>query len=82
MPTSGRHFIPWPNRKEFTEWLLVRQPAQQINIKQYVYIALCIPHILIYIRVRVRVRLILYCFAELAAGPIGVAKNLRFLADS
>ena len=46
-----------------SEWLLVRQPAQQINIKQYVYIALCIPHILFYIRVRVRVRVdfILFC---------------------
>ena len=28
------------------EWLLVRQPAQQINIKHYEYIALCIPYIL------------------------------------
>ena len=50
------------------ECLLVWQPAQQINLKHYV------SHTYYFILgLRLGLGLILYCFAELAAGPLGVA---------
>ena len=51
------HFVAYPSAHlKVMKWLLVRQTAQQIYIKQNIYIALCSLYILFYISVRIRVR--------------------------